>query len=109
MYSTKIARKRKRTALFLVQLYCWRRAIACDQVQNILFDCAQINEANYLHKSNQQNLPANANELFCSWSNFIGAVRLPVIKCIPLQLIKATAAILTIALLCTRFLWPVFK
>ena len=65
--------------MFLVQLY-WRRAIACDQVQNILFDCAQINEANYLHKNIQQNLSANANELLCSWSNFIDAVRLPVIN-----------------------------
>ena len=45
-YSTKFARKRKRNPLFLVQLY-WRRAIVCNQVQNILFVCAQINEPKY--------------------------------------------------------------
>ena len=78
-HSTKFVCKRKRTVLFLVQLY-WRRAIACDQVQNILFAHIQINEGKYPHQNIQQNLHANANELLCSWSNFIDAVRLPVIN-----------------------------
>ena len=45
---------------------------------NILFACAQINETEYFHQCFEQNLQANAIELFCSWSNFIGPVRFPV-------------------------------
>ena len=67
-------------SLLLVQLYWHRETSVIKCVQNILFDCAQINKENYLHKNIQQNLHANANERLCSWSNFIGAVRLPVIN-----------------------------